>query len=128
MTVDRIDIICDGPHRARGKVAKIVSFAFDADLGEWLGPFHLSRGRLVPARPRGYRADDAEFSAPFRPNVVGSRGATPQRYPCPFCSQKLECSDDTLRWLLNTVAGRGESIVTVSLKQLNVLVSKRAQF
>jgi hypothetical protein len=126
MSADRIDIICDGPHRARGKTAKVVSFVFDRSIDAWLGPFYRQHGRLVPARPHGYRADDAELPTPFRPNVVGSRGATPHRYPCPFCSQKLECSDDTLRWLLNTVAAQDEPVI--SLKAPNVLVSERAQF
>jgi len=125
MTADRVDFICDGPHRSPGKVAKIVSFSFDTDLGEWLGPFHLRRGRLAPARPRGYRGDDAEWPKEFRPNVIGRRGAVSHQYPCPFCPQKLECSDEMLRWLLNAVLD--SETLTVSLKTLNVLVSGRAQ-
>ena len=124
MTTDRIDIICDDPHHSGGRVAKVASFTFDSSIGAWLGPFYTRHGRLVPAPPHGYRADDAELPTPFRPNVIGRRGPVSERYPCVFCRQKLECSDETLEWLLNTVAAAGES--PVSLKRLNVLVSERA--
>ena len=123
VTVDRIDVICDDPHLSRGGVAKVASFTFGS-IGAWLGPFYVRRGRLVPAPPHGYRADDAELPTPFRPNVVGQRGPVSERYPCMFCRQKLECSDETLEWLLNTVAANDES--PVSLKRLNMLVSERA--
>jgi hypothetical protein len=124
VTTDRIDIICDDRRHERGKKAKVVSFTFASSIGAWVGPFYVRRGRLVPAPPHGYRASDAELPTPFRPNVVGQRGPVSQQYPCGFCRQKLECSDETLEWLLNTVAALGES--TVSLKRLNVLVSERA--
>jgi hypothetical protein len=120
--MNRIDVVCDGPHRARGKVAKVVSFTL-CEGGMWLGPFYLRGGRLVPARPlHGYRAENAGV---IRPNVVGQRGATTQRYGCAFCRQKLECSDETLQWLLNTVAAQGESKPTLRL--LNMIVSRRGQ-
>ena len=124
MTTNRIDFICNDPHHARGKVAKVASFTFSSSVCAWVGPFYVRRGRLVPAPPLGYRASDAELPTPFRPNVVGRRGPVSERYSCGFCRQKLECSDETLEWLLNTVAANGES--TVSLKRLNVLVSERA--
>ncbi len=36
MTSDRIDIICDDPHHARGKVAKMASFEYYADTDSWV--------------------------------------------------------------------------------------------
>ena len=89
MTTDRIDIICDDPHHSRGKIAKVGSFTFDSSISAWLGPFYTRHGRLVPAPPHGYRADDAELPTPFRPNVIGRRGPVSERYPCVFLSTKV---------------------------------------
>ena len=64
MTADRIDIICDDPHHARGKIAKVQSFAYYADTGSWVAIPHRSRSRA-------YR-HPGEPPTPFRPNVVGA--------------------------------------------------------
>ena len=79
MSTERVDFICNDPHHSRGRVAKVASFTFDSSIGAWLGPFYLRHGRLVPARPHGYRAHDAELPTPFRPNVIGHRGPVGQR-------------------------------------------------
>ena len=45
MTVDRIDIICDDWHHARGKIAKIQTFAYYADIDSWVDVPYRGRSR-----------------------------------------------------------------------------------
>lgn len=123
--VKRIDFVCDD-HRHTGKVAQVASFTYDQAIGEWLGPFTLSRrGRVVFPKQQAYQRP-GETAAEVRPNVVGRRTPLSHRMPCPLCPQnspqKLECTDETLRALLKHVASLGES--SISLRKLNMLVSK----
>ena len=119
MTTDRIDIICDDPHHARGKIAKIESFDYHADTGSWVGISY--RG------PRAHLHSE-EFPTPFRPNVVGARRQLRHRYECKLCARRpwgapLECTDETLQWLLDTVAAQG--VTRISIHTLNLIASRK---
>jgi hypothetical protein len=115
MTSDRIDIICDDPHHARGKVAKIASFEYYADTDSWVEMPYKGRGQA-------YR-HPGEPPTPWRPNVVGARPPLRHRYECKLCAGRpwgapLECTDATLQWLLKAVAAQGESRISIQTLKL----------
>jgi len=78
MTVDRIDIICDDWHHARGKIAKIQTFAYYADIDSWVDVPYRGRSRAYQ--------HTGEHPTPFRPNVVGARAPLRHRYACELCA------------------------------------------
>ena len=120
MTTDRIDIICDDPHHSRGKIAKVGSFEYYADTGSWIAIPHRRRSRA--------HQHPGEPPTPFRPNVVGARPPLRHRYECKLCAGRpwgapLECTDETLQWLLDTVAAQG--VTCISIHTLKVIASRK---
>lgn len=120
MTVDRIDIICDDWHHARGKIAKIQTFAYYADIDSWVDVPYRGRSRAYQ--------HTGEHPTPFRPNVVGARAPLRHRYACELCAGRpwgapLVCTEETLQWLLDTVAAQG--VTRISLHTLNLIVSRK---
>jgi hypothetical protein len=120
VTTDRIDIICEDPHHARAKVAKIQSFVYYADTDSWVAIPHRSQGRA--------HQHPGEPPTPWRPNVVGARAPLRHRFECKLCAGRpwgapLECTDRTLKWLLNTVAA--QDVTRISIHTLNVIASKK---
>jgi hypothetical protein len=120
VTVDRIEVICEDRHHARGKVAKVQAFAYYPDTGSWVDVPYRGRGRAYQ--------HSGEHAAPFRPNVVGARPPLRHRYECTLCAGKpwsapLECTDRTLQWLLDTVAAQG--VTRISIHTLNLIASRK---
>jgi hypothetical protein len=118
MTTDRIDIVCDDPRHARGKVAKIESFEYYPDTGSWVGISYRRQAFRHPGEP----------PSPWRPNVVGTRPPLRHRYECKLCAGRpwgapLECTEETLLWLLDTVAAQG--VTRVSIHTLKVIASRK---
>ena len=110
-----IDVICDDPRHARGKVAKIRSF--DRSPVGWVD--------ITPHRAHQHHG---EPPTPWRPNVVGAREQLRHRFECKLCAGKswrapLECTDETLQWLLDTVAAQG--VTSISLHTLSVIASRK---
>ena len=63
---------------------------------------------------------------PCRPNVVGARPPLRHRFECELCAGRpwgapLECTDETLQWLLDTVAAY--FVTRISIRTLKVIAS-----
>ena len=113
-----VNVICDDPHHSRGKIAKVASFERYPE--GWVDLPYRGRGRAHP--------HPGEDPTPFRPNVIGARPPLRHRYECNLCAGKpwstpLECTEETLQWLLNTVAAQG--VTSISLHTLSVLASRK---
>ena len=115
-----ISIFCDDPHHARGKVAEIESFDYYADTDSWVAIPHRSQ--------RQAHQHSGEPPTAWRPNVVGARPPLRQRFECKLCRGRpwgapLECTDETLQWLLNTVAAQGWT--RTSIHTLKLIASNK---
>ena len=117
-----IDLQCDDAGHARGKVAKIEKFVrVDGYWRPW--PRTVATSRHLP---------DHYAPAPTPATLYDYRrpdGMTRHRYECKLCVPRrrgqapLECTEETLQWLLDTVAAQG--VTRISIHTLNVIVSKK---
>jgi hypothetical protein len=113
VSIDRIEVVCDNP-RHDGDLGEVDTFVRLVAGGEWITAEQLvEKG---PVKQTGWRdhSRDNHTGGPvhsYRCNLC------PRRHP-----QQFECTNDTLQWLLNTVADQGMSQPTVRL--INLLLSK----
>lgn len=134
MSIDRIEMFCDNPRH----VEPIETFGYShgwwwIDEGEDAGATPDSGHH--PRRGAGERVHRFECYRCAQRKVESLRGDGPQgckpRYSAPLgkkrqglpASWEIECTESTLQWLLNAVAGQGVSQPT--LRMLNVILSKR---
>jgi hypothetical protein len=134
-----IEVFCDDPRHARGKIAKLETFRrFSTDDGRW---WWLAR------RENMARDDDGTYWSRHRPGwPAGSLESLHHsardrlRYECNLCSATrprgqapLECTEETLQWLLESVwqgmlkLGAEQDVSRVNLQTLNLVASNRPQ-
>ena len=119
-----IKLRCNDTGHARGKVAKIEKFVrVDGYWRPW--PRTVATIRHLPdhGAPVPTPATLRDYQRPD--------GSTRHRYQCDLCEARwprgqapLECTEETLQWLLNTVAVQGKTR-RINIATLNLLVSKK---
>jgi hypothetical protein len=135
-----IEVFCDDPSHARGKVAKIEMFHHEADSSS--GSWWFTRSEAAVGREdlfeqfggqgrsgeRTYRRDRSYPEWPESLESVHRRYDDPDpgrqsrhSYRCKLCGRKLPANDATLFRVLDLVASSGESRVTI--KQLHAVAS-----
>jgi hypothetical protein len=110
-----IEAVCDDP-RHDGELGPVDTFARLTADGDWITAEQLvEKG---PVKQTGWRDHTRD----------NHNGGPIHSYRCQLCPQRrkpqqFECSNDTLQWLLNTVADMGMSQPPVRF--LNLLLSNR---
>jgi hypothetical protein len=118
-----IKLRCNDAGHARGKIRKIETFVrVDGYWRPW--PRAVATIGHLP---------DYGAPAPTSATLHDYRrpdGSTRRRYQCDMCEARrprgqapLECTEETLQWLLNTVAAQGWK--RISIHESNVIVSNR---
>jgi hypothetical protein len=134
-----IEVVCDDPRHARGKVAKIETFRrFSAADGRWW---------WLPRRENMARRDDGAYLSHHRPGwpshsleSVHAADSDRLRYECKLCAgarprgqAPLECTEDTLQWLLESAwqglrkLGAKQGVSRINLQTLHQVASNRPQ-
>jgi hypothetical protein len=114
MAAMSIDVVCDSPHHARGKVAKVGCY-YRTPRGGW------QRDGRRPQRAWRRRGDRLR-AAGIKPDLIDIVGPELAPQKCKLCGATLTLwADSVLFPVLDRLAARGVSRITI--RRLDALVS-----